>query len=218
MRTTFRSASQAIALLALLAPAALADEFPRDAAAALAYYEADADRWLQGPVQYIVLEDERAAFDRLQNTAERQEFVEWFWARRDADRRDGANPFRERFYARVAEANVRYHDFPRGWRSDRGMVHVVLGRPDAVRPQFGVRAEATTWTYYTVGPQARDRQFGTVLGELTIAFVRLPERGGYQIYGSFAGAGDMPLYVRDAMEYSLQAAIADPYLQLGSPS
>lgn len=197
-----------------LAPAALADEFPRDAASAMAYYEADVDRWLDGPVQYIVLEAERDLFQGLKTSAERAAFVQWFWARRDADARDGVNAFQTEFYDRVASANTRYHDFPHGWRSDRGMLHVVLGRPDAIRPELGLRADATTWTYYTVGPQARDRQFGTALGEMTVAFVKSPGRGGYQLYGGFAGAGSMPLYVRDAIDYSIQAAIADPYLEL----
>lgn len=200
-------------LLLIAAPVALADEFPRDGAAAMAYYEADVGIWLQGPVQYIALDAERRAFERLDSDAARAAFIDWFWARRDADRKHSGNAFRDAFYERVAEANVRYHDFPRGWRSDRGRMHVVLGRPDAIRPQMGVVSDATTWTYYTVGPQARDRDFGTVVGELTIAFVRAPGRDGYRIYGSFGGVGDMPLYVRDAIDYTVRAAIADPDLR-----
>lgn len=205
--------AMALPLLALvLASPALADEFPRDAAAATAQYEADVDRWLDGPVQYIALGSESQQFKALQTSAERAAFIQWFWARRDPDTRDDGNAFQAEFYTRVAAANARYHDFPRGWRSDRGMVHVVLGRPDAIRPQLGVRSEAAVWTYYTVGPQARDRNFGTILGELTIAFVKSAERGGFQVYGGFAGAGELPSYVRDAMSYSVKAAIVDPYL------
>jgi GWxTD domain-containing protein len=178
----------------------------------MALHESDPDAWLDGPVQYIILDEERDAFEELETTAERQQFIDWFWARRDPEQRDDVNPYRDDFYARVAEANVKYHDFPRGWRSDRGQVHVILGRPDAVRPQLGGNAEATVWTYYTVGPQARDNDFGSVFGEIAIAFVKSDYRAGYRIYGGFGGPGVLPLYVRDAFRYTKHAAVVDPLL------
>ena len=217
MRSTpFQAAMGATLLAALMlsAPANAKDLFPRSGDDTLALHEGDADRWLDGPVRFIALDEERKAFEALATTAERQAFIDWFWARRDDDLRDDRNPYRVEFYERVAQANARYHDFPRGWRSDRGMVHVVLGRPDAIRPQLGGTAEAAVWTYYTVGPRARDRDFGSAGGEISIAFVKSDYRAGYRIYGGFGGPGVLPLYVRDAFRYTRAATIVDPHLTL----
>lgn len=205
-------------VMALAVPAAAAaeslDELPRDAAAAEAYYESNPDLWTTGPVQYLMLDAEIEAFKGLETTADRATFIRWFWDRRDPETRDEVNPVRTAFYARVAEANRRYSEFPRGWKSDRGMMHVVLGRPDAVRHAFGYRGDGKVWTYYTVGPRATEASFGSLAGEITIAFVKSDRRGGYQVYGGFGGPGALPLYVRDALTYARLATIADPVLKL----
>ena len=189
------------------------NELPRDAAAAEAYYESDPDQWGRGPVSYILLDDERKMLNGLLTREQRAEFIKWFWDRRDPEPRDHVNPVRAAFYARVAEANRKYHDFPRGWRSDRGMVHIVLGRPDSVRPSFGYTTDATVWTYYTVGPMAAEASFGTLGGEIAVAFLKSNQRGGYQVYGGFGGPGVLPLYVRDALNYARLATVFDPFLK-----
>ncbi len=189
------------------------DGLPRDAVEAAAYYESDADLWGRGPVQYIMLDDERTMLNGLLTTAQRAEFIQWFWDRRDEEPADERNPVREAFYARVAEANRKYHDFPRGWKSDRGLVHIVLGRPDSVRPSFGYASDATVWTYYTVGPNPVEAGFGSLAGEIAVAFLKSNRRGGYEVYGGFGGPGVLPLYVRDALNYSKLAAISDPFLK-----
>jgi GWxTD domain-containing protein len=189
------------------------DDMPRDAVAAMELYESDPDRWAEGPVRYVLLDSERAVLDELETTAQRAQFIKWFWDRRDNELADTANPARLGFYKRVAEANRKYNDFPRGWKSIRGEIHIVLGRPDSVRPSMGNRIDSTVWTYYTVGPEPIDASFGSVSGEIAIAFVKQRQRAGYQIYGGFGGPGTLPLYVRDALNYSKLAAVVDPYLK-----
>jgi len=212
----------AVSLVALVAsiPATLsakpADEFPDKGAEAMAYYEGRVDDFLQGPVQYIALKQEVEIFKDLTTRQDREAFIQWFWNRRDDDLRDLRNPYKIEFYQRVAEANRRYREFPRGWRSDRGEVHVMLGRPDAVSPTIGPGADSTIWTYFTVGPRGADRPFGASLGEITIAFVKTSQRAGYQIYGGFGGLGSLPLYVRDAFRFAREAAIVDPFLELNT--
>ncbi len=208
-----------LALLAAapgLATASSSDAFPKTAEEAMARYEGQVDDWLDGPVFYIALREEIKAFERLETTAERAEFIRWFWARRDDELADVVNPFRERFYGRVAEANQRYHDFPRGWRSDRGLVHVVLGRPDAMRPHMGRTVDSQVWTYYTVGPRAEFRSFDSSLGELSVAFIKTRNRGGYQIYGGFGGPGILPRYVTEMIRISNMASIVDPFLKMST--
>lgn len=203
-----------ILTLALIPAAASAgDEFPEDAAEAMRLHESRVDDWADGPVAWIMLEDERDRWSQLETTEQKRDFIRWFWDRRDDDLRDEGHDFKERFYARVAEANQRYAGFPRGWKSDRGRVHVVLGRPDAIRPHFGSTGEAVVWTYYTVGPQAEDMPVDSTLGEFSIAFTRTSMRTGYEIYGGFGGPGTFPLYVRDAFEYAKQYYVVNPDLE-----
>jgi len=189
------------------------DGLPRDAAEAAAYYESDPDLWGHGPVQYILLDDEREMLNGLLTREQRAKFIQWFWDRRDPDPRDNGNALRTAFYARVAEANRKYQDFPRGWKSDRGLVHVVLGRPDSVRPSLGYTTDATVWTYYTVGPKGTEAGFGSFAGEIAVAFLKTNQRSGYQVYGGFGGPGVLPLYVRDALNYAKLAVISDPFLK-----
>ena len=206
----------ALALVVAFPGQALAgslDELPRDGAEALAYFESDPDLWAGGPVRYIMLDGERELLETLETREQRAAFQRWFWDRRDPDLRDRANEARDAFYQRVAEANRKYNDFPRGWKSTRGEIHIVLGRPDSVRPSMGNRTEATVWTYYTVGPEPLNTSFGSVGGEIAIAFVKDHHRSRYQIYGGFGGPGTVPLYVRDALAYSKLAAIVDPSLE-----
>lgn len=193
---------------------AVENDFPDKGAEAMAFYENNVDEWLQGPVLYIALDEEAKAFKQLESTEARAQFIGWFWARRDSDPSDELHPFKIEFYERVAEANRRYNDFPRGWRSDRGWVHVILGRPDAVRPRLGRVADTSVWTYYTIGPRADERSFGSAHGEVSIAFLRRGGRGGYEIFGGFGGPGLLPMYVRDAFRYTRQATILNPLLEL----
>lgn len=205
----------AIAALLLLAPqsADAQSSFPEDPQQAMTLYEGAIDDWADGPVSYILTRDEEDLWEELATREEREAFIEWFWERRDEDLRDDRNEYREAFYERVAEANDRYHGLPRGWRSDQGRIHVVLGRPHAVRPEFGVPNDAVIWTYYTVGPRAKDMPVDASLGEFAIAFVRRAPRTGYQIYGGFGGPGIFPRYVNDVLRFAVEASIVNPFLE-----
>ena len=95
-------------------------QFPTDPEEAMRHFEAEIDDWHRGPVQYLLLEDERKTWRELRSEDEKRRFIRWFWDRRDDDPRDNVIPFRGGFYTRVATANKRFPGFPRGWRSDRG--------------------------------------------------------------------------------------------------
>ena len=46
--------------------------------------------WLAKDVTYIITDDERKAFKKLETDDERERFIEEFWRRRDPDRSGGA--------------------------------------------------------------------------------------------------------------------------------
>jgi len=197
-----------------IVPTALAaDDPPTTAAETMAFFEGQVDEWLDGPAEYIILDEERDLWRDLTTTEEREAFIDWFWTRRDNDLREEGNPYKDAFYARVAEANDRFPDFPRGWRSDRGRVFVTLGRPDSMRGIFQHGFSGTVWTYYTNG---RERGFISPIGEMTVLFAQ--EGTLYEVAGGFGGRGSYPFYLLRAFEYANEAAVADVTLELAPPA
>lgn len=179
-------------------------QFPTDPREAMEVYEAPVEDWDDGPVRYIMLEDEREIWGDLEDDLDRREFKKWFWLRRDDDTRDRQHPFMAGFYARVATANQRFPGVPRGWKTDRGRAWVVLGRPDNIRTSTGA---IETWTYNTFGAMPAV----SFAGELQIGFRRV-EATKYYVVGG-VGPGAWPPYVTEAMKTVNQAAIQDPTLE-----
>ncbi len=200
-------ATALILALPTVAPAALS-QLPKDGAEAMAYYESDPDDWLDGPVEYLILDEEREVWKELRTSDQRASFITRFWDRRDIDLRVQGNPFKGAFYERVAYANRRFRDTRfRGWRSDRGRIAVTLGVPDGERP---IRAGTVLiWTYLTIGAHAEEKGFSSVSGRVEIAFEADELRpNNYAIAGSL-GTGIYPAYVLRALEYSRHAAVGE---------
>ena len=87
-------------------------------------------RWLNEEVIYIISDEERKAFSRLQTDEERQEFIEQFWLRRDPTPDTEENEYREEHYRRIAYANEQFASGFPGWKSYRGMIYIKYGPPD----------------------------------------------------------------------------------------
>jgi GWxTD domain-containing protein len=87
-------------------------------------------RWLNEEVTYIITDEERKAFGRLQTDEERQQFIEQFWLRRDPTPDTEENEYREEHYRRIAYANEQFASGWPGWRTDRGMIYIKYGPPD----------------------------------------------------------------------------------------
>ncbi|MDX6385942.1 MAG: hypothetical protein QOK48_3515 [Blastocatellia bacterium] len=88
--------------------------------------------WLDKDVAYIITEDERKAFKKLETDDERERFIEEFWRRRDPDPDTDENEFREEYYERIAYANEHYASGIPGWKTDRGRIYITWGKPDEV--------------------------------------------------------------------------------------
>jgi GWxTD domain-containing protein len=89
-------------------------------------------KWLQEDVTYIITDEERQAFKRLQTDEERDQFIEQFWLRRDPTPDTIENEFKEEHYRRIAYANERYASGIPGWKADRGKIYIMYGPPDEV--------------------------------------------------------------------------------------
>ena len=178
---------------------------PTDPAEAARVFEADVDEWDRGPVGYLFTEEEQKIWKELRNDDEKREFIRWFWQRRDDDTRDDPGAFFIDFYTRVAYANKRFSGFPRGWKSDRGRVWIILGRPDNIRPSTTTGLEV--WKYFTGRLLAGE----SYADELQIAFARV-NASTWDIYSEF-GAGVWPTYVLRSFEIVNMATVRDPFLE-----
>ena len=89
-------------------------------------------KWLEEDVGYIITDEERAAFRRLQNDEEREQFIEQFWFRRSPDPEALNNDYKEEHYRRIAYANAHFASGIPGWKADRGRLYIMYGPPDEI--------------------------------------------------------------------------------------
>jgi len=101
--------------------------------------------WLDRDVAYIITRGEKAQFLSLTSDAERDKFIDWFWAIRNPNPDSPVNTYREEHYKRLAYADDHFGTGKRmpGWATERGRIYIVLGPPkqmanyqgyDRVRP------------------------------------------------------------------------------------
>src|SRR5687768_12688975 len=86
--------------------------------------------WLDKDVTYTITDEERKAFKKLATDDERERFIEEFWRRRDPDPDTDENEFNEEYYERIAYANEHFASGIPGWKTDRGRIWIMYGKPD----------------------------------------------------------------------------------------
>ncbi len=88
--------------------------------------------WLNEDVTYIISPEERTEFLRLSTNEERESFIEQFWLRRSGNPDLPDNDFKEEHYRRIAYANEHYASGIPGWKTDRGRIYIIWGKPDEI--------------------------------------------------------------------------------------
>src|SRR5580693_3548020 len=88
--------------------------------------------WLNDEVPYIITDAERVAFLSLQTNEDRENFIEQFWLRRDPTPDTPENEFKEEHYRRIAYANEHFASGMPGWKTDRGHIYIIWGKPDDI--------------------------------------------------------------------------------------
>src|SRR5260221_478388 len=89
-------------------------------------------KWLNEDVVWIITDQERAAFKQLSNDEERDNFIEAFWQRRDPTPDTEENEYKEEHYQRIAYSNEHFAAGVPGWRTDRGRMYIMYGKPDEI--------------------------------------------------------------------------------------
>jgi GWxTD domain-containing protein len=88
--------------------------------------------WLNEDVLYIISPDERNEFLKLSTNEEREQFIEQFWLRRSSNPDLPDNDFKEEHYRRIAYANEHFASGIPGWKTDRGRIYIIWGKPDEI--------------------------------------------------------------------------------------
>jgi GWxTD domain-containing protein len=105
-------------------------------------------RWVEQDAAYLITDAERCVFQGLQTDAERDRFIEQFWARRNPHPESTSNEFEDEHYRRMAYANDRFASTVAGWKTDRGRVYILYGPPDQVEDHsHGVGLAFDTFPY-----------------------------------------------------------------------
>lgn len=118
--------------------------------------------WRDGPVRYLLTDEEYSRFGKLSTEEARSAFVERFWRRLDPDPSTPGNEYRDRFEKLVADADRLWG--AEGWRTDRGRVLILLGEPASTRRAGGDPHSVVReiWTY--------ERRSGGAHGPVEIVF------------------------------------------------
>lgn len=91
------------------------------------------------PMRYITSLQE---WDRITASTDPRREVEKFWTDA-AGNRDRAREAIDAYYSRVESANRHFTGWTEGWKTDRGLVHIIFGTPNTIRKN----GDAEVWTY-----------------------------------------------------------------------
>ncbi len=84
----------------------------------------------------------RSEYKAMMEARDPKRALDAFWLQFAGNPEDARELIRT-YYGRVRDANVHFSGLKEGWRTDRGMVHIVLGHPDQTRSdRYG-----ETWVY-----------------------------------------------------------------------
>lgn len=112
-----------------------------------AYPEVATYDQLVAPLRFVTSKSE---FDEITKSRFPKKLVDKFWLD-CAGNKDKARDLIAGYYTRVMEANLFFTTYTEGWRTDRGMIHVIFGPPTQVQKS----AKQEVWIYGDSGnPQS----------------------------------------------------------------
>lgn len=91
------------------------------------------------PLRYITSLQE---WERITGATDKRKEVERFWTDAAGDR-ERAREAIAAYYGRVESANRHFTSFVEGWKTDRGLVHIIFGTPSTIRKS----ENGETWIY-----------------------------------------------------------------------
>jgi GWxTD domain-containing protein len=106
-------------------------------------------------LRYIATSKEMGLFEDAKTLEEKQKLFIEFWRKRDPSPDAEVNEYMQQYYARVDYANEHFTHYLEGWKSDRGMVYILLGPPNSVdRHPFETDSKPyEIWSYDSIDRQ-----------------------------------------------------------------
>lgn len=177
-------------------------------------------------VRYTITTEERKIFLQLQ-PAERKNFMEEFWKRRDPVPETAINEFKEEYFIRINQANKLFGEGSKeGWLTDRGRLWITLGPPDhrETYPRgqsfYGFPVEIWHYGFYQIyfidrfwnGNYQLDPASARQIAEITQTQVNWNQPRGRMFEGS--RAMDFEVRMERAEEGQARIVISLPYNQI----
>jgi len=119
---------------------------------------------LPWPLRFITT---KAEYDEIVKSNYSKALLDNFWLE-CAGNKERARDLIRIYYGRVEEANMYFSNYTEGWRTDRGMMHIVFGNPNKIIKQ----ESSETWIYGEEGQ----------IGVLSFGFKRLDSPFGQNVY------------------------------------
>ncbi len=83
---------------------------------------------LLGPIRYLTSKEE---FEKLRSSEDLKAAIDSFWIEKGGSEERGRKLI-QAYYSRVETANRHFNTHVEGWRTDRGLIHVIFGEPARV--------------------------------------------------------------------------------------
>jgi GWxTD domain-containing protein len=135
---------------------------------------------------YIITDEEEDVFMQLTSELDRDIFIESFWKLRDPTPGTPENEYKDEIIDRFNYAN-RYlgrESTREGWRTDRGMMYIILGPPASKESFVEAKGVYPTWVWYYYG--------GGKAGLPTHFAVVFFQRGGFGEFKLYDPMSDGP--------------------------
>lgn len=137
--------------------------------------------WADGPVRWLLTDEELTEWKTIDNDSAAREFIELFWARRDPTPSTAVNEMRSLYRERGYTADERFSvGEKRGHLTDRGRVLLLIGPPNSIsrtpRNARGAQPPVETWFY-----EGEHRPAVTPERDLTITFIDEYGTGDFRI-------------------------------------
>jgi GWxTD domain-containing protein len=97
---------------------------------------------LVGSMVYLMTEDEKKELLLASTAEEMRKQFELFWLKLGKNQQGASNLIKQ-YFGRVEEANILFASHKEGWKTDRGMLYIVLGPPTGIAR----RVDAEVWSY-----------------------------------------------------------------------
>jgi len=170
--------------------------------------------WLQQDVVWIISDEERKSFKLLQNDAERDQFIEAFWQRRNPTPDSFDNSYKDEHYRRIVYSNEHFGTRIPGWKNDRGRIYVMWGPPDEIESYLTRAQDKTAGTDPSSYPlEVWHYRYIEGIGEdVVLEFVDACKCGEYSMPMS-------PVRDKDVQIHAVKGLSSRPWgkLELGDP-